>query len=825
MAQRNRVSRLGRGNPVVADAIQTVTESGKAAPSRFLSALDIRTVYHRMRDDDLMEADRRSRIAKVYNGYRPHNPETLKALGLRNITNVNFLGLKGQIDARVGPIQEMALDTTNLVELRPSGEDANNPEIERIGEVISEEFSTTLREDDRFLPTITAMVKEADLYGLGPITWTDYKDYHPVALDRGQIKFLSDASSISSANDLYIIESTIPAWYVLSLLDDEKASAAAGWNISVLKKYIIAVFRDLVDTRGEAGDSMGTSVAESAVAEWRQNRVFDSEQFRPMHVLHAFVKEVAAPRGITHYILPSIDHNGPDVNEAVEGFLMEKKNAYENMNQCVIWLPYSVGERFARAVRGLASYLLPVEDVSNRFMGQMIDAGFRAASFILTSNGSVDPKRFTIHEYGPYIMTPQGLTPAQSQISPNFQHLASLQEAIKNVASNNAMGAHGPGAAPERVYSGADRKTKEQVRMEAAIGSKAEQSQFIIRMSVFDNIFRECFRRFIELVRDPDEHDYFPEVKKFIERCKRRRVVLADIKKANDLFTVYMCRELVTGGADAKAGILSELIGSYGGNMDERGRLNATHDMILARMGKKSADRYRPQLNRDEMPSNASSHAMMENNDMRELSFVLATPDQMHWSHIPVHGRLLQEIVEAAQSGQTEDPQRALDMLSMVAQHIQEHLKYGRTQTGMESRAKAVEQDLRSLAPVIKQLTMQAAAVEKHRMAQEKQQQDEMERLREQAEGKDMEVKMREIDSKAALKMREQDLNHAVRMKSAQDQAAIRTAEATLKARLAQIESASKRFIEGGKALGNRPPTTENMTGAPPPEMVEEPPI
>jgi len=793
--------------------MQTVTQGGKPAPSRFSSAADIRIVHNRMRDDDLTEAHRRARIMKTYNGFRPHDPKTLKSLGLRNITNVNFLGLKGQIDARVASIQEMALDTTDLIELRPVSTEANNPEIDNISEVIASEFSTTLREDDRFLSTITAMAREADLHGLGPVTWTDYKDYRPMALDRGQLKFLSDASAVSSSNDLYIIESTMPAWYILSLLDNEEDAKSSGWDMSVVKKYIVATFRDFLDTRGEAGDSMGTSVEESVVSEMRQNRAFDSEQFRPMHVLHAFVKEVAAPRGITHYILPSVDYNSSNIDEAIDGFLLEKKNAYESMNQCMIWLPYTAGERFARSLRGLASFLLPVESVRNRLMGQIIDAGFRSASLVMTNDGSVNPKKFTIHELGPYTLIPRGLAPAPSQITPKFQDLAALQESLKNVSFNNAMGAQGPGSAPERVYSGADRKTKEQVRVEASVGSKADQSQFIIRMTVFDNIYRECFRRFVNLVRDPNEHQYFPEVQKFIKRCERRRVPLATIKKANDLFTVYMCRELVSGGADAKAGILSELIGSYGGNMDERGRLNATYDMILARMGRKAADRYRPYTNRDEMPSNASSHAVLENNDMRELTHVLVSPDQMHWSHIPMHGQLLQEIVEAAQSGQIEDPQRALDMLSSVAQHIQEHLQYGRTQTGMEPRAKEVEKSLRSLAPIIKQLTMQAAAVEKHRIAQEKQQQTEEDKLRAEAEGKDMDVKMHDIDTQAALKMREQDLDHSVKVKSAQDQAKLQTDQATLKARLAQIESQSKRFIEGGKALGNMPPSPEQISG------------
>ena len=41
-----------------------------------------------------------------------------------------------------------------------------------------------------------------------------------------------------------------------------------------------------------------------------------------------------------------------------------------------------------------------------------------------------------------------------------------------------------------------------------------------------------------------------------------------------------MCRDLVTGGADAKGNALEQILSVTGGNMDELGRLNATYDLI-----------------------------------------------------------------------------------------------------------------------------------------------------------------------------------------------------------------------------------------------------
>ena len=214
------------------------------------------------------------------------------------------------------------------------------------------------------------------------------------------------------------------------------------------------------------------------------------------------------------------------------------------------------------------------------------------------------------------------------------------------------------------------------------------------------------------------------------------------------------------------------------------------------------------------MPSDAASFAQMENNDMMELANVLVASDQLHWSHIRVHGELLQQIMQQVQQNQIEDPQRTLDTLQLIAEHIREHLGFGRLQTGMEPRAKQIEQGLRSLHPYIKMLTMQAAAIQKQQDAQERQQQIEMDRLREQAEGKDAETKIHEIDTKAALKLREQDLDHEVKMVGVSNKAVEEGERIRNKAQLDTISANAKRLIEAGSITGSRRPNAAQVAGS-----------
>ena len=788
---------------------RTVGADGKPVMRRFSSARALLDVYTDLQQKDDEDAKRRARILKVYNGYLPYDPAKQKAKGLGNLANFNSGELKGTIDARAAAVQDMALDTTPLVELRSLPAELSGPDAAKIADIISDEFSVTLRESRKFIPAISTMIKEADLQGLGPVTWPTYEDYQPVALERGQVKFAEDASSISSENDLYMIESVMPAWYLMSLFDDPEGSAADGWNLDAVKKYMIRVFFEHQDTRTQAADDTGTSPHESALALWRQNRFLETHQFDSLRVVHAYVREVYGARKVTHYIVPTIEN--PNDKDKLEEFLFLKDGAYDNMDQCMLWLPYTVTERYARAVRGLASYLLPIVDLNNRFLCQIFDVAFRASSFILSSSAPGQNQQVTITEHGPYTVVPQNLTPAQSQVAPNFQQLAAVREMGRNVAMNNAIGAAGPAALPERVYSGADRKTKEQVRLEAESGAKVEQSLFVLRATVFDAMFRESFRRFMKIAADTSKHGRFPEVKAFVDRCSRRGVTLPQLRKVPEMFSIHMCRDLVTGGAGAKAGILMDMLQTIGGNLDEQGRIAATRDIVMARMGIKAADKYRPEIGRDSLPSDAASHATLENNDIMELSSVLAASDQLHWTHIPIHGKLIQNIVEAVQSGQIDDPERMLNTLQLASEHVQEHIRFGGTQIGMEQQAKAAMTSLRSLAPIVRALTLMTQAADKQARAEQRKQAEELEQLRQQAEGKENEVKIHKIDTDAALEARKQDLSHQVQLAAVQGKSAIDSLKAKAKMDIESSLANMRRYVEAAKITGNPPPQTEGL--------------
>lgn len=810
---------MAKTERAVPNPFRTLDRSGKPVARRFSDARSLREVYRKLQrqDEEGGESARRAKIRRMYEFYRPWDPKKLEAAGVKDMANVNCGGLAGQVDARAGAISDMALDTTDLVELRALPAELSGPDAENIGAVVAEEFSTVLREGRGFLSAVATMVKEADLYGLGPVAWRDSYDYQPIALERGQIKFPSDASSISSENELIMVETVLPAWYLTQLFDDPQASEAAGWNMAAVRKYLISVFSEGAGTESQARDTMGTSVEESLLAEWRQNRLFETKQFETIRVINAYVHEVQEPRKVSHYMIPTVEvgpkQPGQDDAGSTEDFLFLREQHYDNMDQCVLWLPYSATEKYARGLRGLASKILPTEDLRNRMICKIADAASRAASIQLEATTAGDAVRNTIVEQGPYTFFTGGVRPVTAKTTPDFTGLAAVHEMLGRVSSNNVNGAQGAGAAPERVYAGADRKTKEQVRQEGEVGAKAEQALFVMRSIVFDALFRECFRRFMALVLDAKERSRYPGVETFIDRCKRRGVGLDVLKKVPSMFAIYMCRDLVTGGATAKAGVLFDMLSNLGGNLDEKGRINGTRDYVRARAGRAAADRYRPDVGRDTMPGDAASHAVMENNDLLEGSAVLVGTDQLHWSHIPVHSQVLQQITSAVESGQVEDPAAMLRTLQLASEHIERHATIGGLQLGKAADAKAVIQGLRSLRSVGQTLNMMVQTQEHEREAEARKQEQAQAALQRRADGQDAQAAMHDSDNKAAVAMYAADRKAEVMLASAQSKAQVDAFRARQKVAIDRIAARYRMITGGGAMTGVQPPNTSAMEG------------
>lgn len=786
--------------------------NGAPAKSRFSDPVALRSVYDHLKLEDAKDAVRRARIRKMYNAYLPYDPATLEKCGIKHITNVNWLGLKGVIDNRSDTLLRLACDTANLVSLLPLARELAGPDAERIARVVSEEFSMTLRETGKVIPALSMMNKEADLYGLGPVTWPNPTDYNPVALERAQVLFVGDGPVNSSDHELFMFETTIPASYMFSLLDHPDIAEAAGWDLAAVKEWIVNVFRDNLETRAEPGTEGGVSYIESAVSLVRQNRFEEEHQFQRLHVIHAFVREMAFPRGVTHLIMPATEQ---------KRFLFRRANAYPTMDQCFLWFPYSCNERYARAVRGLASFLYPIELVNNRYKCRVVDLAFQNASLIFSQGSIGSQQQLTLNEQGPYTIVPRELTPIQSNVRPDMNSVMAFSQFVDNIGINSVTGGDKQQISqtgPKLQETG--RQTKFEAEIQQRLRSHKEEALFVQRMSVLDKVFRETFRRFVTLAtsNDPILLADYPEIAVFLRRCAQRGVTPEMLAQVPSMFIVITCRDLVL-GSEGKVGALSEILGSFGSMADEVGRKSMFRDIVQLRLGDQAADRYAAEVSRDSAPSDQSSFATLENNMMRQGLPAMVGVDQLHWAHIPVHAQVLQEIVDTVRApddnapaidgfGEPTDtglaigeqtlrntgsnPRRLLALLEMVSTHVQEHVKIGGQQIGMEERAKQVMSMIRDLRPTVKALNLAVATQERVEQAQREQAERDRQKQIDQAAEEKARVAEIDADRKAAVDKYRVDREHEVAMYKAQMESGRADAQAEREARRAAGDEARR---------------------------------
>ncbi len=760
-----------------------VEKSGKPVKKRIENPDTIRTIFGKLTDDDRPDADRRTKIRKLYDGALPYNPNDLAAKGLKNISNVNFLGLKGVIDNRADSILKLSQDTAPLIELRPIAREAAGPRVASVGRIVAEEWSTMVRSSGRLIPAIARMHKEADLYGLGPIAWPSSLDYNPIALDRGQLRFVSNGSVISSAHELFMFESELTAEYLCFLLDNEELARAEGWNIPEVKKWLVAVYHNGADTKYEGGFDGNSTALEEAVAMVRRNSLGEEQQFKTFSVIHTYVRETAMPRGITHIIVPS---TGPSK------FLFEKQNAYRTMDECVLWLPYSIKDKYAREVRGLASFLYPIEKLNNRLLNHIVDAGFRASTLVIQAQaGQAPSQQLTVNEQGLYTVLPAGVSPTNQQFSPNFQQIVGVKQLLDQVGVGSVAGTDKGSVAttgPKLFQGPSSGPTKAEVEIQQRQKSRRDEAEFCAKQDVLNKIFKESFRRSLAIAFLPSVTRMdFPEIDEWLNRCALRGVSQEELMMVPSLYTIVASRDLAL-GADGKVKELDDFMALFGGTIDESGRRYIAREHAVLRFGQAEADNIIPEIHRDRAPTDQASFATIENGCMKAGIPVMVGADQLHWSHIPIHTQVIQEIVQqvqapednegsaaASQAGSAqsaanpadhiEDPRGMLSLLQTVSNHIQEHLQIGGMQPGMEGKAKQVSDMLKGLRPTIKALNLAIQTQERVEQAEREKQQRELEELQKQASEVEMQKARYKVDRDAEVAKYRVDRENEVAMR------------------------------------------------------------
>lgn len=693
--------------------LQTTTPSGQPARRRIATAEAAYAIAKKFDEYDETAAVNRAIIQGMIDGNPPYDPDELEEQGLADMVNVNFLTMRANLDARAAAAHELFIEVPTLIQCVPKASGTGDPDAETYCDIISQEFTDTLLDWPEFLSSMDMVVRESDAYGMGVVLWKDDMDWQFKAFRRGNLRFNPKAGVEVGDNEVITVRDSYKAGDLYDIIENEHATTA-GWKLNNVRDLLIRTFIGKeADPDGE--DTNQTSSWESLQTQVRNNDLnFQDKQFADVRVRHMLVTEVGGGQRVTHLIIPEIEGGTPV-------FLFEAPERFERMDRTVWWLPYNYGTGDAASVRGVASFMAPHDDLSNRFLGRVFDAGFLSSGLILSPQTDADLRDMQFMQHGPYTILPPNLKLQQSTFAPQLAPLIQLRGVSEDIMKNNtgAYRQHSEGIASDQVQ-----KTARQVVEESSKEARYEKAAIAHRYTLLDKLYREVLRR----LTNPKYHDAtvspanVDSAKAFIKACKDRGVPKAYLTNWTKNFRVHATRALGLGSLGVRYDITNQLLGASD-RFDEEGRRNALYDWTEARVGNRNTDRYVSRTNRDLIPSNEQTMATLENNDMLEGSPVPVGMDQMHALHIPVHAQVVGGIVQGLEQGQIQRAGELATGLGLILEHVKGHLE---PMARDESRKQLVEATMQLLqigtqahAELTRMAEQEAAAAQQAQQAEQ----------------------------------------------------------------------------------------------------------
>lgn len=771
--------------------LQSTTPTGYPVRRRLTSAEAAFSISKKMDDDDDVAARARATLQGMIDGNPPYDQKELDELGLADMVNVNFLTLRANLDARVAAAHELFVEVPTLIEAKPISSAYPEPDMFHFCQVVMEEFTQLLHDWPQFLPSMDLVVRESDAYGIGFLLWPDEYDWRPKAFKRGNLRLDPKASVEVDQNDVYVCRGEYTAGQLYDLIEDEEAARIRGWKVGNVRDLLVRTF---IEGAADDEDKFQRSTWESLQQMVRNNDArFQERQFDRVQVRHLLVREVAAPRKVSHYIIPEDD--------SVQVFLCEALDVFDDMHQAIWWLPYNYGDGYAKSVRGVASLMAQHDDLSNRFLGRVFDAGFLGAGLLLQPQTAGDMSRLQFIQHGPYTILPPELKATQSTFQPQIQPLLALRQVSENVMKNNTgtYRQHSEGIENET------QKTARQVVEEVSKEARYEKAAIAHRYNHLDLLYRELLRRLLrkDYVDGDGPYAGKEEAKKFCERCAARGVPKKFLYGWKEHMRVDATRAIGLGSLGVRYDITNQLM-SARGDMDEIGRRNAMRDWLAARVGYRNSDKYATAIDRDKVPTDAQSFATLENNDMAEGVPVMVGVDQLHKLHLLVHLPIIQQIMQAEAQAQIADPQKATLVLQLQIDHCGQHLQMlARDQTRapfvkeVGGLLQAAQGTLRGLAAAVKRVQAQ------QQQAAEAQQET-VKNAEQVLRDRELEAKVLEIQQKYRLKQMEQDSLNDMRRTKTEEQLAIRRESEGARMQLAAEKQAEELRQKGLTAEAER---------------------
>jgi len=803
--------------PPIEEEFSNTTETGRP-PDRRIRTPD--AAYHIF--EDLRElADTKSRmwarIQGIYDRNPPYRQEELDRQGRGYQTNVNTGEMEAIIDANTAAAHEAIIEVSSLITSRvdPFFVTGSDPsEASNFSLIIDEEYTRTLHAWEGFFYNCDLATKESFKYGLGFQLWPDEFDWRSRAYRSSALLFPPRSRNIVEELDLILVRDEIPVRTLFEQIEDEEAAREAGWNVPHVRDVIAATY-NFGASANRADEEYQISIWESVQQKIKNNDPeAERQEFAGVKVVHFAVQE-ADTGEVSHLIISESEVNGR------QDFMFESIRRFPKMSSLLWLLTFDNGDGYLRSIKGMGHRAFMHTDLSNRMFCTLMDGGQVASSLLVQPASGTDLNRLEMVRLGAVTVVPPGLNVIQSSFTPPVNHLISLRQMSSELLNNN-LGVFR--ARSENPLVRPAEKTAAQVQFEASKEARFEKNRATHRYLAWDRWHEETFRRLTDKEyllpgMTPDEaleifnvsgsiDEVFDEIKikrpglkealTFVFNCVKRGVPL-NLFFAPDAISVRATRAIGLGSESLKRDALNQLMQARS-SMDEVGRRNTEREWTASLVGGySSVDRFYAQINRDEIPSNETTIATLENNDFAEGSRLPVGVDQSHSIHLRVHSATAVQFIQQFQTApETLNLPRVLQFLTSAIPHMQAHLELLSVDPTRKDQVEALQQMMQGIIRGFGAIRQNVEQLQEKQQQLRAQQEKELEDLRNRADETEAKIAVEKhrIDREMELKRSETEALNTTRFQKMEASILAKAqqvaAEIVLEQQRTQAEIASK---------------------------------
>lgn len=745
---------MNSDHPLEIDGLEldALDEKGKPVETRLKDVKSALAIFKTLFKADEKSAVNRARIDAMFDGAAPYNQASLTTSGQPLKTNLNFGEAQRILDISLSAYVDLYSSLERLVNV--TGTMGERSEIIPLEDIVSDELTHLMRSWPEFhsayLRLCTTFIKHgvSIAYFDTPDDWKFRVGGFTDILIPRQTPANEECIDIAIGRREYLLHE------LNAFIKNPEAAAKVGWNVDEVKRVI----QKNVSTKGRGNSTSGTTEFEALQQEFKNNDIYSGIQNPTVSVLHFWVKEMDG--SVSHYI--AAEKNPKD-------FLYKKVSRYENAEQAYVMFTYGVGSNGTyHSVRGLGQRIFSHIQTSNRLRCQQIDGAMLASAVMIQPENqrSLDELQFTY--YGAYAVMSPNVKIVEKAI-PNLG--TAVQPALQDITqqlqlNTDTISTYGPNqSSPYR--------NQMQVSSDIDVSSRLSGASLNLFYASWTRLLREVVRRVVTTKKRDGA------IKDFFERCAKRGVPEKFITTL-DLGRTKAVRSIGSGSRADRVRSLNELMGVQG-QFDEVGRRNLTRDIVSTRVGHDLADRYMP-ASVEKRPTVDVKIAFFENQQLQEGQNVPVIPNEMHGTHLEVHVPVLNQMIEALNTGQA-DPMQMLPTLQAFYQHISDTAQLAAGDPALEGLVSQTKQVLQFAEEAINNTMKAVQKIQRDQMQQEGVEGPEADMMQQDSKLQEHQVKMQIAQEKAELDM-------AIKQKKHEQEMAIRDAKAALEFRENSLNNA-----------------------------------